>query len=103
MPKARPPLEPVTPFPLSKWEVLFIKETVGRFYGNGATIRNFGPDPLRIEIHVETDRAVVRMERYDCLGVLMTKIERPIGLTVSKRGNRIGGYAKIAYRQGVVI
>ena len=43
------------------------------------------------------------MELYDCLGVLFTKIDRPIGLTVTKRGSRVFGSAKLAYRQGIIL
>ena len=44
------------------------------------------------------------MERYDCLGVLLTRIERKqISLEVTRRGEKPRGSAKIAYRQGIII
>lgn len=102
MPAAAPQSPPTPPAPLSVDEAAFIKVTVQRFYGDGAVIRSFGPDPSRIEIHVETD-CPNGMELYDCLGVLFTKIDRPIGLTVTKRGSRVFGSAKLAYRQGIIL
>ncbi len=103
MPQAPPPPAPVPPFPLKDWEVLFIKETVERFYGKDVVVRNFGPEPSSLEIHVEKN-ADAGMERHECLGILMAKISRDrIDLTVTKRGTRIFGKARIAYRQGVII
>jgi hypothetical protein len=102
MPVSNPQSPPVPPAPLSGDEAAFIKATVKRFYGDEAVIRSFGPDPSRIDIHVETD-CPNGMERYDCLGVLFTRIDRPIGLTVTKRGSRVFGSAKLAYRQGVIL
>ncbi len=96
-------MPPRTPAPLSQWEIKFVKETVQRFYGAEAVIRNFGPDPSRIDIHVETD-AEHDMRKYDCLGVLLTRLDRArISLEVTKRGEKVRGSAKLAYRQGVIL
>ena len=102
MPAAKPPLPPVSPAHLTAEEARFIKETVQRFYGNDAVVRNYGPHQNRLNLHVETDREP-DMERYDCLGQLMLRIERQITLDVTKRGRRVWGNAKLAYRQGVVL
>jgi hypothetical protein len=102
MPAAAPRPSPVPPAPLSDAEAAFIRETIRRFYGSDAIVRSFSPDPHRIELHVEMDRSD-GMERYDCLGVLLTRIDRPIGLTSTRRGTRVHGSAKLAYRQGIVI
>jgi hypothetical protein len=102
MPPAKPPLPPVIPAPLTSDEAQLIKKAVRRFYGDNAVVRNWGSDPTRIDLHVETDRAP-GMELYDCLGELMTRIDRPINLDVTKRGRRVWGSAKLAYRQGVVL
>lgn len=103
MPVAQPPLPPKPPAALSTDEIAFIKDTIRRFYGDDATVRNFGPDPARMDLHVETDRDT-GMEKYDCLGVLMTRIQRDqIALEVTKRGTRVHGNAKVAYRQGIII
>jgi hypothetical protein len=103
MPKARPPLEPLPPAPLADWEAAFIKETVLRFFGADAVVRSFGPDPKRLQLHVETGRSA-GMTGYECAGVLSCKIDRDgIDLVVTKRGERVWGDAKIAYRQGVVL
>ncbi len=102
MPVAKPPLPPMTPAALSDEEVSFIKETVCKFYGDAATIRNFGPDQNHIQLHVEADRDSAH-ERWDCLGILMTRIERSTSLTVTTRGSKVVREAKLAYRQGVVL
>ena len=103
MPQAKSPLEAVPPAPLTPAEAAFIKETVHRFYGNDAVVRNYGPDPRRLHLHVETD-VEPGMQVHDCLGVLMCELPRDyIGLEVTKRGRRIRGNAKIAYRQGEII
>lgn len=84
-------------------EADFVKQTVRRFYGNDAIVRNYGPDPKRLELHVETD-VEPGMERHECLGLLMCDLMRDyVGLEVTKRGRPARGSAKIAYRQGEVI
>lgn len=103
MPVASPPMRPRTPSPLSQSEVEFIKQTIQRYYGTDAVIRNFGPDPNRLEVHVETD-AENDMRKYDCLGVLLTRIDRAqISLEVTSRGEKPRGSAKLAYRQGMIL
>lgn len=103
MPAAKPPSPPVEPAPITQAEAALIKQAVRRFYGDDAVVRNWGPNPDRLYLHVETNRAA-GMERYDCLGVLMSKLEREqIVLDVTRRGSRVRGNAKIAYRQGVIL
>ncbi len=75
---------------------------MARFFEGDAVVRNFGPDPKRLELHVETD-ADTDMRRYECLGVLLTRIDRQISLEVTKRGAKARGSAKLAYRQGVIL
>ncbi|WP_420382248.1 hypothetical protein [Novosphingobium sp.] len=101
MPPARPKSEPVAPAQLAKEEASFIADTVRQFYGEDAVLRNFGPDPKRLDIHVETDRDV-GLAKYDCIGILMTRIDRQIGLEVTRRGTRVAGSAKLAYRNGEI-
>lgn len=103
MPVASPPALPRTPAPLREGEQDFIKEAVRRFYGQDAVVRNFGPDPDRLQLHVETD-ADDDMRKYDCLGVLLTRFDRDeVSLEVTKRGAKVRGSSKLAYRQGVVL
>ena len=64
MPGASPPVPPKAPAPLRDGEREFIKEAVERFYGRDAVVRNFGPDPDRLELYVETD-ADADMRKYD--------------------------------------
>lgn len=102
MPAASPPIPAKEPAPLQEEERTFIKEAVRRFYGAGAIIRAYGPDPSRLDLHVETD-AQPDMRKYDCLGVMMTRIDRPISLEVTTRGTKARGDAKLAYRQGFIL
>ena len=103
MPQAKPPLEAVPPAPLTPAEAAFIRQVVVRYYGDNAVIRNYGPDPRRLLLHVETD-VDPGMEVHECLGVLMCDLARDyVGLEVTKRGRRVWGNAKIAFRQGEVI
>ncbi|RYF10713.1 MAG: hypothetical protein EOO77_20950 [Oxalobacteraceae bacterium] len=102
MPAARPQAAPIAPVPLTGEEARFISETIRRFLGEDVVLRNFSRNPERIAIHVQTDREV-GMEKYDCLGVLMTRIDRPIEVVVTRRGARSRGNAKLAYRQGIII
>ena len=88
---------------MSEEEQLFVVAVVKRFYGDDAVIRNYGPDAERMDLHVETD-VDPGMQRYDCLGMLLTRIERKqISLEVTKRGTKPHGSAKIAYRQGMIL
>lgn len=103
MPKAKPAIAPVPPSPVRDDEAAFIKETIRQFYGEGAVVRNFGPDPSRLQLHVETDREV-GLELYDCAGILAATIVREqVSLIATRRGKRIFGAAKFAYRQGVIL
>lgn len=102
MPVASPPVPPKKPAALRKDEVEFIKEAVACFYGIDAVIRNFGPDANCLQLHIETD-AENDMRKYDCLGILLTRIDRQINLEVTKRGARVRGNAKLAYRQGIIL
>jgi hypothetical protein len=103
MPQARPATPPVLPAPVKPDEARFIRDTVKRFYGENAIVRSYGPDPKRLLLHVETD-IEPGMEQHDCLGVLMCEINRDqISLSATKRGRRIFGDAKLAYRQGEIL
>jgi hypothetical protein len=103
MPAAKPKLPPQPPALLAADDVIFIKDTIKRFHGDDAIVRNFGPDPTCLRLHVETSREI-GMAYYDCCGVLMTRIDRhQIALEVTRRGRRVRGQAKLAYRQGVVL
>lgn len=103
MPAADPPITPLPPAPIDDDEVRFITDTIKRFFGDDAVVRNYGPDPSRLALHVETSQDI-GMAEYDCLGELMTRIDRDqISLDVTRRGTRVFGNAKLAYRQGVIL
>lgn len=103
MPVASPPTPARPPAPLQEDERSFVIEAVERLYGPDAVVRRYGPDPNRLELHVETD-ADRDMRVHDCLGVLLTRIDRcQVSLEVTKRGTKPRGSAKLAYRQGVIL
>lgn len=78
-------------------------DTVRRYYGTNAVVRNWGPDPRRLNLHVEADQDI-GMPHHECLGLLMCEIVRDqISLDSTKRGERVHGSAKLAYRQGVIL
>lgn len=103
MPKAQPPSPPEDPAPLSAEEEGFVLATIRAYYGPDAVVRNWGPDPKHLMLHVESDKED-SLARHECLGVLMCDIVRDqITLEATKRGQRIWGGARIAYRQGVIL
>lgn len=102
MPVAAPPSPPRSPAPLREGERAFIKEAVKRIYGTDAVVRNFGPNSDRIDLHIET-AADKDMRVYDCIGLLLTRIDRRISIELTKRGAKVRGSAKVAYRQGEIL
>ena len=103
MPQAKPLAPPEAPAPVSAEEERFILEVIRRYYGPTAIVRNWGPDPKRLELHVEADDDI-GMGHHDCAGELLAEIARDsIGLEVTHRGMKVRGSAKLAYRQGVIL
>lgn len=102
MPAAKPPKPLQHPAPITAEEARFITATVRRFYGSDAVVRSYSPDPAKLCLHVETS-IEPGMEKYDCMGVLFTRIEDQITFDVTKRGAKVRGSAKIAYRQGEIL
>lgn len=103
MPQAKPPTPPRSPAALSDTEAAFIKAAVGRIFGEDAVVRNYGPNPTELRLHVEAvDVQEPRVS--ELLGLLYARIDRDrVGVGFSKRGSRVTGDNKIAYRQGVVL
>jgi integrase len=103
MPQAKPPTPPKSPAALSDAEVSLIKAAVERIFGEGAVVRNWGANPAELRLHVEaTDVQGPRVS--ELLGLLYARIDRDrIGVSFTKRGSRVSGDDKIAYRQGVVL
>ena len=103
MPAAKPPLPIKTPAPIDVAEARFITATAKRFFGCDAVVRSYSPDPDKLLLHVETS-IEPDMQEYDFLGVLFARIEREqIAVEITKRGTKVRGSAKIAYRQGEVL
>jgi hypothetical protein len=88
---------------LSDAESALIKGAVTRIFGEDAVVRNCGPDPSVLWLHVEA-YDVEEPRVSELLGLLYAKIARDrIGVGFTRRGSRISGSQKIAYRQGVVL
>jgi hypothetical protein len=103
MPQAKPPVPLEKPAPIPSEVVAIIKCAVADIYGDDAVIRNYGPDPSKLWLHVEIGKSP-GMEEYDLAGQLLAKIDRrEIRVTVTKRAARRYGEAKIAYRQGIIL
>jgi hypothetical protein len=102
MPVAKPPLSPVAPASIAPQEAEYIRQCVHKCYGQSAVVRNYGPDPQRLELHIEADFDQPLL-RHECLGWLMCEINRSIDIEVTKRGSRVRSVAKIAYRQGDIL
>ena len=102
MPKAKPAIPPKPPAPLSAEEERYVLKTIRAYYGDDAVVRNWGPDPDHLMLHVESDRDIC-LDRHECLGLLMCEIVRDrISLEATSRRGR-WGRAKVAYRQGVIL
>lgn len=56
MPVARLCPDPRPPAPLTEEEATFIKQIVQRFHGPAAIVRNHGPLPSRLDLHIELDK-----------------------------------------------
>jgi hypothetical protein len=102
MPVARPPLDPVPPAPVTEEEAAFIKQTIQSFYGSAAIVRNYGPLPSQLALHIEADRHE-GIDKWACIGVLWTRIDRQITIEISGPNARRRGNVKLAYRQGVIL
>lgn len=101
MPPAKPPTPPQKPCHLAPELSQFIRDTACQIFGDDVVVRNFGTDPNSLRIHVETtdsDRLVA-----DFLGVLLTRIDHIPSVSLTERGTKARGNAKIAYRQGEIL
>lgn len=102
MPKAKPAMPPKQPAPLTAEEERYILTTIRSYYGDEAVVRNWGPEPNHLMLHIESDRDI-GLDRHECLGLLMCEIIRDrISLEATQRRER-WGRAKVAYRQGVIL
>lgn len=100
---AKPPQPIKIPALINNAEASFITATAKRFYGYDAVVRSYSPDPDKLLLHVETS-VELGVEVYDFMGVLFARIEREqIAVEVTKRGTKVRGNAKIAYRQGQIL
>ncbi len=102
MPQAQLPLPLKQPAPLTPEEERYILKTIRAYYGDDAIVRNWGPDPNRLLLHVESDRDI-GLGRHECLGLLMCEIIRDQISLEATRPSGQWGRAKVAYRQGVIL
>ncbi|GLK42536.1 hypothetical protein GCM10017612_04530 [Novosphingobium resinovorum] len=64
-------------------------------------MRNYGTDPDALAIHVETSG--VQGDVSDFIGILITRLDHIPAVSITKRGTKVQGNAKVAYRQGKVL
>jgi len=101
MPPARPPIAPQTPCDLLPEQSIFIREAAHRVFGDDVVVRNYGTDADALRIHVETSRS--DCVTADFIGILLTRLDHVPSVSVTQRGAKIHGDAKVAYRQGKVL
>jgi len=103
MPQAKPPVPPKPVAELSAAEAALVREAVDRIFGSDAVVRNYGTLASELRLHVEA-QDVAEPRVSELLGLLYARFDRDrIGVGFSKRGARISGDTKIAYRQGTVL
>ncbi len=98
MPQAEPPTPPCK---LAQEQASFVRESAQRIFGSDVVLRNYGTDPKALRIHVEADACDLAVT--DFIGVLITRLDHIPSVSVTKRGARARGDAKVAYRQGDVL
>ncbi|WP_260924779.1 hypothetical protein [Novosphingobium sp. 9] len=94
---------PPVPVTLEPAEAAFIVSAVRKVFGNDVMLRHYSTRADDLALHIETASEPNGLKRYDFLGILMTRIDRPIHIEVSRPGDRVKGNAKLAYRYGVVL
>ena len=103
MPRAKPPAPPKPVAELASAEAILVREAVIRIFGTNAVVRNWGTAASELRLHVEADD-VAEPRVSELLGLLYARIDRDrIGVDFTKRGTRVSGQTKIAYRQGVIL
>jgi hypothetical protein len=101
MPPAKQPIQLQLPCELGPELASFIRDAGYRFFGDDSVVRNYGTDPNALRIHVETSSG--ERNAADFLGVLLTRIDHIPSVSITERGTKARGDAKIAYRQGQVL
>lgn len=101
MPPAKPPMPPQMPCELAREQASFIREAAQRIFGEDAVVRNYGTDPNTLAIHVETSG--VQRDVSDFIGILITRLDHIPAVSITERGTKAQGNAKVAYRQGKVL
>jgi hypothetical protein len=88
---------------LKKKKRSFNEKVIERLYGPYAIVRSHRLHSKQLELHVDIN-ANPSIEKYDCLRVLLTRIDRDrVGLKISKCGTKARGGSKLAYRQGIIL
>lgn len=90
------------PCELSEEMSAFVRMKAREIFGSDAVVRNYGPNPNALQIHIE-------VAAYECLarevfqGELMTRTDHIPHVELTIRGETPRGGAKIAYRQGDIL
>ncbi len=65
-------------------------------------VRSYGEDAARLELHVECS-AKPPFGQAEMIGRLLTRLDHLPTVEVTRRGSRVTGKARIAYREGQII
>ena len=102
MPASKGPIPPRTPSPLSLELTSFIREVTKSVFGEDAVVRSYGEDATTLALHVECSCAPT-FGRAEMIGQLLTRVDCIPTVDVTRRGSKVRGNAKIAYRQGYIL
>jgi hypothetical protein len=94
-------MPPQMPCELTQEQASFIREAARRIFGEDAVVRNYGTDPNALAIHVETSGVQRAVSGF--IGILMTRLDHIPAVSITERGTKAQGNAKVAYRQGKLL
>ena len=102
MPVADDPIPPRTPARLPGELAQFVKLSAGRIFGNDAVVRSYGVSQDALRVHVEHS-GDTSFGREELIGELVTRLDHIPHVEITRRGTKVTGDAKIAYRQGYIL
>jgi hypothetical protein len=80
----------------------FVREAAKAVFGEDAVVRSFGEDAAKLELHVECS-CKPTYGLAEMIGQLLTRLDHMPSIEVTRRGSRVIGIAKIAYRDGIIL
>jgi hypothetical protein len=102
MPESKGPLPQRTPARLPEELAVFVRDAAQSVFGKDAVVRSFGEDVSRLEIHVECS-CKPASALAELIGQLLTRLDHMPSIAMTRRGTRVSGKARIAYRDGLIL